>query len=136
MSAFETRIDFEQIQDRDEAKSRVARTIMENVRHRFPNGIAMMVIEMVKNIYDHAGGRGYCFIEQTDEKIFIELKDFGKDCHDFALLRDSPSSKRGNKINMGIGLRMIEKFAARLNANLEVDTSSGFHYKCTIMTEQ
>ena len=90
--------------------------------------LIMVLSEMVKNIYDHTDEKkGALRIEKYPDLINFSLRDQGTeeflwgDC-----IRKS--TKAGNGINFGVGLRSIEDISCHIGLKLEIDTSKGFAY--------
>jgi len=94
------------------------------------NGFLMFLLEIVRNIYDHADGLGYLFLRQDGGDVFFEVKDSGTECFDLSEVKKRGSTKYGNGTNFGMGLcgGMIEDVAETLGINLTIDTSRGFRY--------
>jgi anti-sigma regulatory factor (Ser/Thr protein kinase) len=96
------------------------------------NAMIMFFWEITKNIYDHAGGKGRAFFEETETGIRFKIEDFGVEAHDTDALIAQGSSKSGNGTNFGIGLWMIRGMANDLGIiDFKVDCSKGFVYSGT-----
>lgn len=100
-------------------------------------GFMMFVWEIVKNIYDHADGKGQLTLKKEEggenELFHFEIKDFGTQSYDLAKIKETGSTKIDSKVNFGNGLQggMIEGMAEDLSITLRIDTSSGFCYAGT-----
>ncbi|MFA6158750.1 MAG: hypothetical protein WC763_03980 [Candidatus Paceibacterota bacterium] len=93
------------------------------------NGAIMFFREMIKNIYDHADGKGRARFAKEATGIRFRIEDFGTGSHDFFALRRGGSSKAGNGINSGKGLGLIEDMATDLHIReWNIDCSKGFAY--------
>ena len=103
-------------------------TVMDFIGERMT--LEALIHEMVKNIYDHADGRGILEIHREGELFRFQVKDHGVKAHDFEICFYN-SSKSGNGINHGMGLGIIMHLAHDLGMELSVDTSQGFHYSGT-----
>jgi anti-sigma regulatory factor (Ser/Thr protein kinase) len=85
--------------------------------------------EIAKNIFDHAGGRGYLQIDSVEEDSFYFLiRDEGTESFDFETCSTQGSRLAGNGINYGTGLSCIKDIAEGLNIDLIIDTTKGFSY--------
>ena len=96
--------------------------------------LAQFLLEIVKNIYDHGGGKGYAVLHKKGRIIEFELIDLGTQRFDWSEVRRRGSTKAnqpGNRENYGLGLGMIEDIAKDLKIDLAIDTSCGFGYKGT-----
>ena len=92
------------------------------------NGLAMLLLEMTKNVYDHAGGKGGLRLSWSpDGACEFSLWDEGTTSFNFDRCVGN-STKVGNGINRGVGLTIIPDAAAALDFKLDVDTRKGFHY--------
>lgn len=89
-----------------------------------------IIHEIVKNIYDHADGRGVLEIRREDDLFHFQVSDHGHSPHDFEVCFYN-SRKAGNGVNHGIGLGVIMHLAHDLDMQLSVDTSRGFSYSGT-----
>ncbi len=89
-----------------------------------------LVNEIVKNIFDHAGGKGFLLItkDQGGRNFEFIIRDEGQGSYDFEKCLTGPSRLAGNKINCGLGLGIIRDLAESLNIDLSIDTSKGFSY--------
>lgn len=88
----------------------------------------MFFKEAIKNIYDHAEGKGECNLEKIDEKtISFEIKDYGTESYDFSFLKERGTEKK-TAYNFGVGLRHVEEMGLKLGLDFNVDTSKGFKY--------
>jgi hypothetical protein len=93
------------------------------------NGALMFFREIVKNIYDHAGGKGKATFVPLEDGFSFRIEDCGKESHDLVALKSRPSSKQGNGVNYGVGLDLIEGMARDLGIReFKVDCSRGFVY--------
>lgn len=96
------------------------------------NGLVMFFLAMVENISDHAGGIGSVMIKHTSNGFEFDIQDGGTESHDFDLLIGN-STKAGNGINFGNGLRFLMENAQLFGITLNVDTTRGFHYTGVIL---
>jgi len=93
------------------------------------NVAVMFFKEIVKNIYDHAEGKGVMTLVKGERGIYFRIKDFGKESYDFEILKTKGSSKAGNGTNFGIGLGLIEGMADGFGViDFKIDCSKGFVY--------
>ncbi len=93
------------------------------------NGALMFFREIVKNVYDHADGKGRARFTRLPEGLAFRIEDFGTASYRLDELMAAPSSKAGNGINYGIGLRQIQEVAKDLKVvDFKVDCSKGFVY--------
>ncbi len=101
----------------------------------FDNGFAMFMIEIVKNIYDHAEGRGMVTLTKKGHILKFEVKDFGTKSYDLEEIRKKGSTKAriGNKVNFGAGIcgYAIDDLAQGIGVTFTVDTTHGFCYTGT-----
>ena len=89
----------------------------------------LMLVEIVKNIYDHNGGWGYVKLEKAaDGKIYFKLGNVSGR-KEAAVLPESHQENR--PVNYGIGLSDvgIKKIAKVINIDLTIDIPSGFVYE-------
>lgn len=90
-----------------------------------------LIHEIAKNIYDHAGGTGELTIEEIEPDVFsFSIRDCGTITYEFEKCIGR-STKAGNGVNCGVGLRIIRDHAAFLDIDLKIDTSKGFSYSGT-----
>lgn len=89
----------------------------------------LLVMEIAKNIYDHAGGEGYALFIKTEKNILFRMSDFGEGSYDLESIASNSSSKAGNGINYGMGLLCIKNCAKAANIELCISTKKGFSYK-------
>ncbi len=88
----------------------------------------MLLIEIAKNIFDHANGKGILMLrKQPDGTFAFEIRDHGTESYDFNLCRARPA-RHANGLNYGLGLGLITDLADSLGIKLSVDTSAGFAY--------
>ena len=93
----------------------------------------VLTSEAVKNIYDHAGGVGSLRLARFDDVVAFDISDAMPEAYDFELLRGT-STKRGNGVNAGTGLAMIEEVARTFAMDLRIDTTHGFRYTGVYIT--
>lgn len=96
--------------------------------------LARLLLEIIRNIYDHAEGRGQVCLKDDGHTIHFEIKDYGQKAYDLEeIIRIGVSSKAGNGKNFGVGLikGAIRGFATDLRIELKIDTSCGFKYQGT-----
>ena len=86
-----------------------------------------LIHEIVKNIFDHAYGKGSLVIEECDAGFTFVVRDDGQETYDFDACKGF-SRLVGNGINFGKGLEMIPQIAAELGIDLIIDTTHGFSY--------
>jgi hypothetical protein len=88
--------------------------------------------EIVKNIYDHADGKGEAIFWKNNVKkrLYFQIKDYGTKRHSLAKIKkEAKKGKPGNGINFGAGIAtIIPGLALNLNIPLKIDTSCGFCY--------
>jgi len=97
-----------------------------DINHSF----LLLLVEIAKNIYDHANGKGeLVFLMDGDEVDFV-IRDYGTKKYWLFWVKLFGSTKSGNGINFGKGLSggMIERCAKDLGIDLKIDTTSGFCY--------
>jgi len=91
--------------------------------------LLLILIEIIKNIYDHSEGQqGILIINEDPEGINFIVKGFGQG----SLFDNSikPKKKFRNKVNFGIGLKSIKEISKHINLDLEFeDTKDGFIFK-------
>lgn len=87
----------------------------------------VLINEISKNIYDHAGKKGELTIIQKGGKYFFIIRDYGGDEYTFSDCMGH-STKRGNGVNCNLGLGMILEYADAFKIILCIDTSKGFCY--------
>ena len=89
-----------------------------------------IIVEILKNVHDHASGQAEVFIKRTNSyiefKIKDEVKNFDVDIKKFS--QQGFSTKSGNKVNYGAGLGLILHPEIKKRFNLKLDTSHGFKY--------
>ena len=97
------------------------------------NGFLMFLNEVVKNIYDHAEGKGFVLLEKEGLVIRFMIKDYGTESYDLAEIKKAGSKKPFNGVNYGAGICMngIEDLAKGVGIVLQIDTSCGFTYTGT-----
>ena len=90
----------------------------------------MLLWEMIKNIYDHAEGRGEVIFSIQDNDIHFVVRDFGTASFDLEQIKKVSSTKFGNRMNYGLGISggLIEGYARGIDVDLKIDTSHGFCY--------
>jgi hypothetical protein len=93
-------------------------------------GFCILMMEIAKNIFDHAGGKGSLTLMRVGKMFEFEIKDEGTQSHDYEKCRGQ-SSLRGNGINFGVGLDAIPDMAKTLGIDLKIDCSRGFCYSGT-----
>ncbi|MEI7480487.1 MAG: hypothetical protein WCJ59_02560 [bacterium] len=106
--------------------------VMEYVDH-YGMGINSLLVEIAKNIYDHANGRGSLTITpQDDETYLFEIWDEGTGGYDFEeIIRSEKSRLKGNGVNCGAGLTQIQDYADTFTTSFKIDTTKGFRYSGT-----
>lgn len=90
----------------------------------------VLVIEIAKNIFDHADGLGMLAIEETHGSFVFKIHDNGEQEFDFNFCWNN-SRLSGNGTNFGAGLRVIVSVAKDLGIDLGIDTRKGFSYSGT-----
>jgi hypothetical protein len=100
-----------------------------NNKIHYWNVFSMMIIEMLKNIYDHAGGNGYALFIKSNETISFQIKSFSSEEFDYLLWSEPGKSSKDTKYNRGIGLSIIEGTAEQLEIDLKIEQSEGLLYK-------
>jgi anti-sigma regulatory factor (Ser/Thr protein kinase) len=88
-----------------------------------------LIVEAVKNIYDHAKGHGYIKLKKDGKTITFKIRDFSSKTFDFNALQESGTTKSIHHDNKGLGLKLIPQLAEQLNIDLLIDTSKGFRYE-------
>ena len=93
-------------------------------------GLIMFFTEIVKNIYDHADGKGEAIFSTKHDLIQFSIKDYGTESFDMKKIKEAGSLKTGNGLNYGLGISqgMIEKMAQDLGISLRINTSCGFSF--------
>jgi len=99
-------------------------------RNRPFSHFLFMVIfrEILKNVYDHAGGYGLVRLVRRGNSIRFWVLDYSCRTYDFDEIMANGSSKFGNGINCGLGMETIIASARAMKINLTVNTASGFWY--------
>jgi anti-sigma regulatory factor (Ser/Thr protein kinase) len=93
------------------------------------NSATMFFGEIVKNIHDHADGKGKAMFVMVASGVSFVIEDFGTNAYQFEVLKKGGSSKAGNRINFGMGLYLIEGMAKDLEIiDFKIDCSKGFKY--------
>ncbi len=99
---------------------------------KYPQDIQfyMFLWEVVKNIYDHANGRGEMILLVEGHDLSFVVRDFGKKSFDLEKIKKRGSTKAGNGINFGFGVvgGGINALAKGIGIDLKLDTSRGFRY--------
>jgi anti-sigma regulatory factor (Ser/Thr protein kinase) len=97
--------------------------------------------EIVKNIYDHANGKGVLKTTIMGKRIEFEAYDFGPGYtgpspdKSFQVIRKLGTTTTPNKTNFGLGLSTVDAAFTGLrgngyeNVHLSVSTFPYFHYK-------
>ncbi len=85
------------------------------------NGFYMLFLEMFRNIYDHANGKGKIVLIKNNNSIKFIIFDFGKG--------NKLTKIRNNKVNFGVGILMIKDIVESLKIELKVNTSKCFRYE-------
>lgn len=86
-----------------------------------------LIIEIAKNIFDHAHGLGSLVITSNNGTFEFEIKDDGGGVHNYESCSNR-STLMGNGVNFGIGLEIIPQLAQSLGINLCVNASNGLSY--------
>ncbi len=109
-------------------------TFIPFLKRRFPRAnwqqMYSLMKEILKNIYDHADGKGEAYIlyDAMNRHLYFEIRDFGTKSYDLEALRKAGTSKK-TEYNRGLGLAfMIFDLAKGLYIPLKVDASHGFTY--------
>ena len=79
-------------------------------RFKMQNIMGAFFIEIIKNIYDHAKGFGEMILEEKDDFIYFQIKDFGKEKIDLETIGKifySTKKHLDDSPNRGIGMGMI-----------------------------
>jgi len=93
--------------------------------------LVRLFYEIIRNIYDHADGKGQLYLKDDGQTISFEIKDYGSRAYDLeAIIAIGVSSKAGSGRNFGLGLigGMIKGYANSLGIDLIIATSHGFCY--------
>ncbi|MFZ2038687.1 MAG: hypothetical protein WAV11_02015 [Minisyncoccia bacterium] len=123
---------------RSEFLRKVKDTIMGSLDCDNANYVAMFLVEIIKNIYDHADGYGEAKLtERQDEPNIFDFVVFdeGTIRYDFEeCLRKSEfaGDKLNHPENYGIGLGLIMDLSDMKGVTLAIDTTKGFRYTGTI----
>ncbi len=86
-----------------------------------------LLIEIAKNIFDHAHGLGSLVIVSKAGSFEFVIQDEGDAAFDYEHCSKN-STRAGNGVNYGIGLGIIKDIAETLGIELMIDTSKGFSY--------
>lgn len=86
-----------------------------------------LIIEIAKNIFDHADATGSLLIERKGDSFEFLIKDGGKVSYNWDECVGH-SRLAGNGVNFGAGLELILDMAETLKIDLHVDTTKGFSY--------
>ncbi len=118
----------------NESREEFCSKILEIIRvflNQNCNGLLMLFLEIIRNIYDHADGCGKIIIIKDVDSIRFIIFDFGKKKYNLTEIKNSGSTKGGRSVNFGAGLcgSMIEDIAKTLEIKLKIDTSKGFRYE-------
>lgn len=93
------------------------------------NSVIMFFSEILKNIYDHAGGKGKLVLEEVEGGARFVVEDYGGGSYDLEALKERGSLKAGNGVNYGVGLSLIPGVAEGLGVvDFKLDCSCGFKY--------
>ncbi len=90
-----------------------------------------LIIEILKNIYDHTDGYGQIYINKTKNFIEFEIKDFGTKSFDIEKLSKIEFTTKETSFNKGSGLHMMildKRIHKTLGLKLDLDVSCGFKY--------
>ena len=90
----------------------------------------MFFKEIVKNIYDHAHGKGEAHFSLQGDKVIFYIKDFGTESFDLKKIRETGSTKVGNGFNFGTGISAgaIKELARCSNIRFRMRTAKGFSF--------
>ena len=90
--------------------------------------VYMFSKEMIKNIFDHAGGRGESTFEKSENFVLFEVKDYGEGKYDFQELKSRGTSKPESGNNFGVGLTSVESMNEMSGVEIKINTEKGFSY--------
>lgn len=93
------------------------------------NIFTMMVIEMLKNIYDHSENKGYAHFTKTQNTIIFEIKNNTDTTFNYQKYMEIGLSSKETKENYGIGLGVIDELSKQLDIKLKIDQTKGLCYK-------
>ena len=118
--------------DRNEFLDEAKGQLFERITDPLPLGhiFAMMAVEMIKNIYDHAGCNGYAHFLKTDSTVEFRIQSYG-DAFDYAAAEEIGMTTSSATHNRGIGLQSIADFSEQLGVDLQIDQSDGLLYSGT-----
>jgi glucose-6-phosphate-specific signal transduction histidine kinase len=98
------------------------------------------IMEIVKNIYDHANGEGELILKKiNEESLYFEIFDYGNNYYILEKLKHdgiSTLASAKNAHNFDFGLSKILEFGQKLCQNFEVKTSKGFYYSGIYSTKK
>jgi len=67
----------------------------------------MLVMEIIKNIYDHANSTGHAYFEKDDKTISFEIVSHDTKNYPIKEQKKKGVSKKESGVNFGIGLQII-----------------------------
>ncbi len=110
---------------RENALEGIRRTIKDAVRQNRPRTfnqeqLALMLMELVKNTFDHSTGTGILDLQLpvADRPLLVTYRDTGEAFN--WKTEAGVSSKAGNGVNMGLGLAFVRQGAADGGFDIEV----------------
>lgn len=92
------------------------------------NELVQLTLEIVKNNFDHAQGKGYLVLEETAPRTFrFEIGDYGTEKFDLDHVRTHSTGKPGKNFNAGTGM-IDDMSSAECFSDFKIDTEKGFTY--------
>ena len=95
------------------------------------NGLLVLFLEIIRNIYDHADGQGKIVLIKNLDSIKFIIFDFGKKKYNLIEIKNSGSTKEISGLNFGAGIcgSMIDDISQTLDIKLKIGTTKGFRYE-------
>ena len=101
-------------------------------KHNVPfpeNAYTMFFLEAWKNIFDHAGNLGYIKIIWKENIFSFVMLDYGvKQLPLSKLYISENSTKAGNDVNFGVGMKMIREMGNSMFDNFLTTATFGIKY--------
>lgn len=117
--------------DREDLLSNVKDELIPfiGIDHNSWNIFTMMIIEMIKNIYDHGQNQGYAFFAKVKNGVYFKIKNNIDIKFDYDKYRILGLSSKNTKENYGIGLSSIDELSDQLEIELKIDQKNGLSYE-------
>ncbi|MBP6858096.1 MAG: ATP-binding protein [Candidatus Pacebacteria bacterium] len=121
------------IKDRDEFLQKVRMPVINFTKETMR--LDALIHEILKNIYDHAEGKGSLYISKAGNEFEFYISDEGTELFDIKSCIQNWQPKNKD-VNFGIGLNLINQLADSLNIKLIIETSKGFSYRGIYLSER